>query len=74
MGYKFNQLQFILNIENENKFTYDPRFVSFRDSYMTIRDGTISKPVTDEGDSVYTVDISKSEYNKLLDISFTSEN
>jgi hypothetical protein len=74
MGYKFNQLQFILNIENENKFTYDPRFVSFRDSYMTIRDGTISKQVTDEGDSVYTVDINKSEYNKLLDISFTSEN
>ena len=70
MGYKFNQIQYIMNIDNIDKFTYDDRFVSFHDSYILIHAGDIIKPAIRIDENVYRVDISKTEYNKL--ISFTT--
>lgn len=72
MGYKFNQYAFIFNSQEEPKFEYDDRFVTFMDSHMTIHDGTIipTLEIVDDDTHIKKFHISKSEYTKLKSIKY----
>jgi hypothetical protein len=72
LGYKFNQYISIYNSNEESKYTYDSRFVSFKDSYMTIHDGIVTVPfeVIDESNHFKSASIDKSQYTKIKSISF----
>ena len=70
LGYKYDQFVIITNAEYEERFTYDERFVEFRDSYMIVRIGDITYPLipysTEEHISTFNVD--KTEYDKIISV------
>lgn len=78
MGFKYNQFSFMFDEEHKNEFTYDDRFVTFKNSYMTIHDGVITKQLSlldnDTIPSIKTASINKSEYNILKKATVSKEN
>jgi hypothetical protein len=70
LGYKYDQFVIITNAEYEERFTYDERFVEFRDSYMIVRIGDITYPLipysTEE--HISTFNVNKTEYDKIISV------
>ena len=60
------------DLEN-NEYTYNPRYVSFDDSSMSIVPSTITKPLTiiDVDNMIKRVSISKNDYGRLSSVVFT---
>ena len=75
LGGKYDQYKFLFNKEHEAEYNYDNRFVTFRDSCMTVHDGTITIPMTEvpESSGIKFAPVNKSEYNKLKRISFQTK-
>ena len=69
IGYKYDIMYIPMNEDNEYKFTYDNRFVSFHDSYMVVEDGDITKQFTTVSETTSRVFVDKSEYNKFMKFS-----
>lgn len=59
--------------DNMEEFVYDPRFVTFRDTFMTINDGDIRYDfeTIDPENHIRSATISKSDYKKLHLVSIT---
>lgn len=63
-GYKFSSTTIMLNKQYMNQFTYDPRFVSFDDTYMFTHDGDISYELEPLDVETYGADFSVAHVNK----------
>lgn len=63
-GYKFSSATVMLNKQYMNQFTYDPRFVSFDDTYMFMHDGDISYELEPLDVETYGADFSVAHVNK----------
>lgn len=74
-GYKYESVAVMCNLANIQKFTYDPRFVTFTDTFMAIHDGDIEYELTptDENPLIKSVSVSKNDYKFLNRIQFKSE-
>ena len=74
-GYKYESVVVLCNMSNIQKFSYDPRFVTFTETFMFIHDGDIEytfEPV-EEIEHVKSVSISKSDYRFINSIQFKSD-
>lgn len=67
-GPKSSNMSIMFNTSTEPKFTYDNRFITFHDSYVSIHNGVIQKPFETYDDTMHmkSVHISKSEYNHII--------
>ena len=70
LGYKYDQFVIITNAEYEERFTYDERFVEFRDSYMVVHIGDITYPLIPYSDAEHITkfDVDKTEYDKIISV------
>ena len=75
-GPKYEYLTLMTNKSKEHTFNFDPRFVEFEDTFMTVRDGDIAKPLllNDNVNHIKTAVFNKSEYKYLNQIAFSSSN
>ena len=72
LGYKYNRIVYMLTTQYESMYTYDPRFVTFRDTNATIHPGELRYPITDEEGVIKQVAIDRA-YNKFINASFVEK-
>lgn len=66
-GPKYSQFAIFYNLSTENQFTYNPDFVEFTDSYVTVKDGYLTIPfeTLDSENHIKVAHVSKSDYNVM---------
>lgn len=76
LGYKYDQYKFLFNKDTESEFTYDDRFVTFRDGSMYVHNGEIINSFESYPDmlGVKFIQMNKSEYKKLISVKFDKRN
>lgn len=74
-GYKYESVTVMCNRSNMSQFTYDPRFVTFDETFISVHDGDIDYRLTPiaEGSNIKSTHIAKSDYKFLNRIQFKSE-
>lgn len=67
-GYKYDVLTLLFNKENQSQFTFDPRFITFHESYMTMHNGDIMYPFNtiDQANHIKSTKIRKSDYKSFI--------
>lgn len=70
-GYKYQSFNLMFNSSEKDQFEYDPRFIEFTETYMTMKDGDIRYPLTAVGDSshIKSAQIHKSDYKQIHSVS-----
>lgn len=75
LGFKYDQFIVIYTSENATMFTYNPDYVEFTDTYVTIKDGKMQYALTDSeeltGMKVATID--KRAFTKMKSAKFLKE-
>lgn len=74
-GPKYENMVIMLNKSNERIFSFDPKFVQFEDTFMTLRDGNLEytlEPI-ETSSSIKSVSISKTDYKFLNQISIRAK-
>lgn len=68
-GSKYDVINLVFNRSTQSQFTYDPRFIIFTDTYMTMRNGdiryTFSDYETESGLQLKRAVVHKSDYKKF---------
>jgi hypothetical protein len=66
-GQVVKQINVLFNEDTAAQFVYDPRFIEFRETYMTIKDGEIDYNLNtiDVINHIKSCSVSKSDYNTL---------
>ena len=74
-GYKYESITVMCNRSTMLQFTYDPRFVTFEETFVSVHDGDIDYPLTpiEEGSDIKSTRVSKSDYKFLNRVQFKSE-
>lgn len=73
-GYKYESLTVMFNRDTMAQCVYDPRFVSFDETTMSVHDGDIEYPLTPTSTpSIKSVHVSKEDYHILNHVQFKSE-
>ena len=65
MGYVYNRLSYPTNNEHEQSFTYDPSFITFEESYMSIHDGSIDYDAASYDVGIKSIHIER-DYKKMI--------
>jgi hypothetical protein len=70
MGYKYTNNLIITNARYTEGFEYDNRFVSFKDAYMSIHCGNITKEMIpfEDGSLIKKATINKEEYKQMISL------
>lgn len=72
-GPKYENILLMMNKDTQSQYTFDPRFITFEDTFMTMHDGDITdKPImpVDLENHIKKISVSKSEYKFLNYIVF----
>ena len=74
-GYKYESIIVMCNRSTMLQFTYDPRFVTFEETFVSIHNGDIDYSLTpiEEGSDIKSTRVSKSDYKFLNRVQFKSE-
>ena len=74
-GYKYDNFSVLFNSNNARDFTYDPRFISFTDSYMTMVDGVMELTLEDydQSNHIKKVSVNKNDYGLMKGLNIIGE-
>lgn len=66
-GYKYDDFSILYNSNNESDFEYDPRYITFTDSYMTMTDYIMILTIEDYNvrNSIKKISINKNDYGLI---------
>lgn len=67
-GNKYDVITLLFNKEHQTEFQYDPRFITFKDTYMMMHKGDIRYPLQtiDETNGFKSANINKADYKSFV--------
>lgn len=74
-GYKYDSFSILFNSNNASDFTYDHRYITFTDSYMTMLDGVIELTIEnyDTSNHIKKVSLNKNDYGLIKSLNIIGE-
>ena len=72
IGFKYEQFLVMYTLENESMFTYNPDFIEFTDTYVTIKDGSFTYELepSQELQGMKVAHIDKRAFTKMKSVRF----